>query len=165
LKLQNHPAVLPAEEFNFKFPLALCTGNQQLTTRGKIPVIIKEEFNPNQAGQPLSLGNAGDGKKRLFVADETLLQNFEREPFFKLHTGGTQDRSDRPSRPALFSDDFPKVILCHPQLENRCLLAFDCANCHLIRIVHKSFRDLLDEFLHSDLPKLACALSKNSSYE
>jgi hypothetical protein len=78
-----------------------------------------------------------------------LLQYFEREPLFELHTCRAQDGPDRPRGSALFSDDFTKVALSNSQFKNRRLFTFYWPHGNLIRIVHESFRDLLDELLHS----------------
>ena len=85
------------------------------------------------------------------MTDEALLQNFEREPLFQLHSSGTKNGSDRPCRPALFADDFAEVALSNSKLKNRCLFAFYWTDSYLIRIIYKRFRDLLDELLHSHL--------------
>ena len=45
------------------------------------------------------------------MTDEALLQNLEREPFFQLHSRGTENGSNRPCRPALLPDDLTKVAL------------------------------------------------------
>jgi hypothetical protein len=83
------------------------------------------------------------------MTDAALLQNLEREPLFQFHPSGAKNRSNRSRRSALLSDDFSEVALCNSELKNCCLFPFDWAHRHLIRIVYKSFRNLLDQLLHS----------------
>jgi hypothetical protein len=83
------------------------------------------------------------------MTDAALLQNLERESLFQFHSGGAKNRSNRSRRSALLPDDFSEIALGDSELKNRCLFPLDWSHGHLIRIVYKSFRNLLDELLHS----------------
>ena len=86
------------------------------------------------------------------MTDEALLQDLERKPLFQFHSRGAEDGPDGSCRSALLSDYFAEVALSHSQLKNSCLFTFNRPHRNLVGIVHKSFRDLFDELLHSCPP-------------
>ena len=91
-------------------PLAFA--NPDNPARFKDSVLFKQLLDPDFAFESLGFGNPRDGYVRGFrLIDETLLQNLQREPLFQLHSGGAENGSDRPCRPALLPDDFTEVAL------------------------------------------------------
>ena len=88
---------------------------------------------------------------------QLLLQNLKREPFFQLLSRCTEDSSDGSRCSPLLPDYLAEVALSNSQFKNRGLFSFNGPNGNLLWIVHESFRNLLDELLHSP-PNSTCAL-------
>ena len=99
-------------------------------------ILLQQLLESDLTFKALRFGDPRDGYVGGFRADEALLQNLEREPFFKLHSRSTEDRPNRPGRTPLLTDNFAEIVLRHSQLQNRRLLALNRTNCHLIGIVH-----------------------------
>ena len=104
--------MLPAKEFDFRWTFGNPGGHYQSTSRLKDLSIFEEQLDSDSAFQTLGFRDPSDGDEGGFLmTDEALLQNLEREPFFQLHSRGTEDRPDRSCRPSLLPDNFAEVAL------------------------------------------------------
>jgi hypothetical protein len=104
-----------AKPFDFRFAFRALAGNGHLPARLKDRVFLEQLLDPDFTTQALSLSDPRYGYIRGFrMADEALLQNLEREPFFKLHSRSTQNGSDRSCGSPLLSNHFTEVSLSNP---------------------------------------------------
>jgi hypothetical protein len=68
-----------------------------------------------------------------------ILDYFQVIPSSLFHAGGGQYGAHGPGGPALLADDFAKIGLVHPQLQNSRLLPVNLSHYNLIRIVNQRF--------------------------
>jgi len=83
--------MLPAKKLDLGLTLNGFGSRQNDAPAGtEYRVIYEQLLDPDLAFQALSFGDPGNGFVGGFrLTDEALLQNFEREPLFKLHSRGT----------------------------------------------------------------------------
>jgi hypothetical protein len=147
-------SVLPAKKLNLPFVLGECTGKEfDLTSGLKNPIVFEHLLDSDLAFQSLGFDDPGDRYvgRFLMLMNEALLQNLKCEPLFQLHARGAENSTDWSCRSTLLAYDFSEVALGNSKLENGRLLSFDWSHGYLVGIIHKSFRNLLDELLHSHL--------------
>lgn len=78
-----------------------------------------------------------------------LLENFEREAPVELHAGSAEQGPNGAGGAPLLSNHLAEIAGGHAQLQDGDLFALNFADSDLLREVHKSFRDLFDEFSQS----------------
>jgi hypothetical protein len=157
-ELGNAPAMLPPEQFN----LRLFFPEQDPAARLEGGVFLEQLLDSDLPFEALGSGDPRDGYIGGFrLTDEALLQDLEREPLFQLHSGRAENGSDRSGCSTLLTDDFTQVALSNSQLKDRRLFPFDWLHSYLVRIIHKRFRDLLNELLHSTSDTRFCVELEN----
>ncbi len=93
----------------------------------------------------------GDGDELRF---QNLLENLERETAVQLHARRSQQSADGTGRAALFPDHFAEIAGGNAQFKNGRLLTLDLPNHYLFGQVHKSLRNIFDEFSQCSMPYL-----------
>jgi hypothetical protein len=107
--------MLAAKPFDFRFAFRVPAGHGDLPARLKDLVFLEQLLDSDFTAQALSFSDPRYGYIGGFrMIDEALLQNLEREPFFKLHSRSTQNGSDRSCGSPLLSDHFTEVSLSNP---------------------------------------------------
>jgi len=89
---------------------------------------------------------------------QKLFQDLQREPPVQLHPCGSQERSDRPGRAALLSDDLAQVGGSDSQLQHSDLLALHFADANLVGYINQRFRNIFNELLHLQAASYSVAL-------
>src|SRR5262245_13111003 len=105
--------MLPAKklDFCFTFGTLLCRKYHLQSTLEDV-ILFEHLLDSDFTFQALGFSDPSDGYiGGVRMADGALLQNFQRKALFQLHSGGTENRSNRSCRSALLPDDFTEVAL------------------------------------------------------
>src|ERR1700757_3802109 len=108
---------------------------------------IREDFRGHLAAPAPSAQDTGERQQcGRFWAH--LLENFEREALFELHSSRSEDGADGFCRSALSADHFAEIGRVNAELKYGNLFTLYSANLHLFRIIHERLRDGFNQFLH-----------------